>query len=782
MVAALPAHPMIGDPITPAVAAPTFEHHRRRSASARPPRACRGRRRPGPDGPRRPTSSGSWRGDEVWSGTPVATGESVLVPWPFAPLASRERRRGRVRRGGADGRLSAWSEPAAVEAGPARGIRLARALVGPDSEEDPGDELRPPLLRREFDVTRRRRAARAVRDRARPLRGRDQRRRASATTCSRPAGRATTTGCATRPSTSPTRSRPGANALGAMARRRLVPRPARLRRRPTQHLRRPTRAARPARDHATPTARTERVVTDDDLARARRARSSASDLYDGETLRRAPGAPRLVAPGLRRRRLGSRSRAVDARPGDPRRARRPAGAPHRGRRAGRRSRTRRSGRTIVDFGQNLVGRLRIRVRGPAGHDDHAAPRRGARGRRARAPARCASRAPTDATPCAAAAPRTWEPRFTFHGFRYAEIDGWPGDARRRRRRRRVVVPHRHGAHRLVRLLRPAAQPAARERRVGHARQLPRRPDRLPAARRAPRLDRRHPGLRPDRVASSTTAPACSRRGWATSPPSSATTAPCRWYVPSSRVHRRGRRSGPAAAWGDAAVDRPVGAVPALRRHRASCAAQYDSMRALGRPRRPRSPAPTGCGTPGFQFGDWLDPTAPPDDPADARTDPHLVATAYLARSAELLAGTAARARPTTTTPRATARWRPRSRAAFSARVRHADRPADQRRARRPTRWRSSSTCCPTPSSARAPATRLAELVARRRLPHRAPASSARRSICDALCRRRPHRRRLPPAAAARVPVVAVPGDDGRHHDLGALGQPAARTARSTPAR
>ena len=21
----------------------------------------------------------------------------------------------------------------------------------------------------------------------------------------------------------------------------------------------------------------------------------------------------------------------------------------------------------------------------------------------------------------------WEPRFTFHGFRYAEIDGWPGD-------------------------------------------------------------------------------------------------------------------------------------------------------------------------------------------------------------------------------------------------------------------------------------------------------------------------------------------------------------------
>src|SRR3712207_7200354 len=24
---------------------------------------------------------------------------------------------------------------------------------------------------------------------------------------------------------------------------------------------------------------------------------------------------------------------------------------------------------------------------------------------------------------------TWEPRFTFHGFRYAEVDGWPGELR-----------------------------------------------------------------------------------------------------------------------------------------------------------------------------------------------------------------------------------------------------------------------------------------------------------------------------------------------------------------
>jgi alpha-L-rhamnosidase len=39
---------------------------------------------------------------------------------------------------------------------------------------------------------------------------------------------------------------------------------------------------------------------------------------------------------------------------------------------------------------------------------------------------------------------------------------------------------------------------------------------------------------------------------------------------------------------------------------------------------------------GFQFGDWLDPTAPPDRPADTRTDPHLIATAYHAHTARIL--------------------------------------------------------------------------------------------------------------------------------------------------
>ena len=40
---------------------------------------------------------------------------------------------------------------------------------------------------------------------------------------------------------------------------------------------------------------------------------------------------------------------------------------------------------------------------------------------------------------------------------------------------------------------------------------------------------------------------------------------------------------------------------------------------------------------GFQFGDWVDPKAPPDASADAQTDSSLVGTAWFARSAQIVA-------------------------------------------------------------------------------------------------------------------------------------------------
>ena len=76
-------------------------------------------------------------------------------------------------------------------------------------------------------------------------------------------------------------------------------------------------------------------------------------------------------------------------------------------------------------------------------------------------------------------------------------------------------------------------------------------------------------------------------------------------------------------------------------------------------------SPTGLWDTGFQFGDWLDPTAPPDDPADAKADKGVVATACLYRSARLAAEAAAilgRHRRTPSTSRALAE---RTRAAFT---------------------------------------------------------------------------------------------------------------------
>ncbi|MEK0305956.1 family 78 glycoside hydrolase catalytic domain [Bifidobacterium favimelis] len=39
---------------------------------------------------------------------------------------------------------------------------------------------------------------------------------------------------------------------------------------------------------------------------------------------------------------------------------------------------------------------------------------------------------------------------------------------------------------------------------------------------------------------------------------------------------------------------------------------------------------------GFQYGDWLDPDAPPDDPGRSKADPDVIATAYFAHSARLV--------------------------------------------------------------------------------------------------------------------------------------------------
>lgn len=86
----------------------------------------------------------------------------------------------------------------------------------------------------------------------------------------------------------------------------------------------------------------------------------------------------------------------------------------------------RDGRIVLDFGQNLAGWLKIRVTGPRGHvvtlrhsellhDDGTLNTDNLR-----------SATSTDRYTLHGEGEETYHPRFTYHGFRYAEIEGWPG--------------------------------------------------------------------------------------------------------------------------------------------------------------------------------------------------------------------------------------------------------------------------------------------------------------------------------------------------------------------
>ena len=82
---------------------------------------------------------------------------------------------------------------------------------------------------------------------------------------------------------------------------------------------------------------------------------------------------------------------------------------------------------MVDFGQNIAGRLRIRASGPAGQTitmRHAEELDGAE--LAVRPLRAAAQL-DEYTLRGDGVPEVWEPRFTVHGFRYADIQGWPGE-------------------------------------------------------------------------------------------------------------------------------------------------------------------------------------------------------------------------------------------------------------------------------------------------------------------------------------------------------------------
>ncbi|MDP9884547.1 alpha-L-rhamnosidase [Sinomonas atrocyanea] len=86
-----------------------------------------------------------------------------------------------------------------------------------------------------------------------------------------------------------------------------------------------------------------------------------------------------------------------------------------------------AGRLVADVGENVVGVVRFTARADRGHlvtfrhseelDEHGEPSYASL-RTARA---------TDTYVFSGSGRERWAPRFTFHGFRYVEIDGWPED-------------------------------------------------------------------------------------------------------------------------------------------------------------------------------------------------------------------------------------------------------------------------------------------------------------------------------------------------------------------
>lgn len=289
-----------------------------------------------------------------------------------------------------------------------------------------------------------------------------------------------------------------------------------------------------------------------------------------------------------------------------------------------------AGRTVLDFGQNLVGRLRIRVEGPAGTVvtlRHAEVlEHGELGTR---PLRAA--AATDRYTLAGEGVEEWEPEFTFHGFRYAEVEGWPGELDPADVT--AVVIHsdmeRTGwfdtSHGLVRQLHQNVVWGLRGNFLSVPTDCPQRDERL--------------GWTGDiQVFAPTASFLYDVRGfldsWLRDLEIDQVDGVVPFVVPNVLGPAR-----PAAAWGDAAT-----VVPSVLHERFAdvdtLERQFDSMRAW-------TDAIVGYSGDRmlwegmFQFGDWLDPDAPPSHPAKAKTSADIVASAYVFRSADLTARAAA---------------------------------------------------------------------------------------------------------------------------------------------
>lgn len=291
-----------------------------------------------------------------------------------------------------------------------------------------------------------------------------------------------------------------------------------------------------------------------------------------------------------------------------------------------------SGAPILDFGQNLVGRVRIRVRGEAGQRlevRHAEVLED--GELSIRPLRNAK---ATATFTLTGGDDVLESRFSFYGFRYAQITG--GEI----------------------------NPASVEAVVLHTDLT--RTGWFEASN--PLVNRLHEnvvwGMRGNFLSIPTDCPQRDERlGWTGDLQVFAPTASflydCDGFLTSwlrDLAHEQKRADGqvpvvvpaalpsfagggPVAAWGDAATVAPTVMLERFA-DRELLAAQFESMRAWVDAELADA-GESGLWAGRMQLGDWLDPSAPPENPGKAKVSGDIVATAYLARSLRQVAEAAA---------------------------------------------------------------------------------------------------------------------------------------------
>lgn len=298
-----------------------------------------------------------------------------------------------------------------------------------------------------------------------------------------------------------------------------------------------------------------------------------------------------------------------------------------------------AGKTLIDFGQNLVGWVRFSVQGPAGteitirhaevleHDEL-----GTR------PLRAAHA--TDVFVLSGGAD-AFEPTLTFHGFRYVEITGWPGafDAAALEA---VVV---HSAMRRTGSF-ECSEPLVSQ--LVHNSVWGQRGNFLSVPTDCPQRDERL-GWTGDIAAYAASAAfqfdtADFLDNWLRDLHAETAGSPERIVpivVPDVLKYAHFDESfvlpkmGATAVWGDAAAWVPQALWNAYG-DRARLADHYPAI-VLHLESVEKVLSPTGLWDTGFQFGDWLDPDAAPDEPAAAKADPHVVATACLYRTATFAA-------------------------------------------------------------------------------------------------------------------------------------------------